>query len=105
MLIVDVNAPAVVASIAQTHGRAGYRLAAQNDIRGPITYHRDIAVTRVRSRVRRDDVLATTVVHRDPGAVGAGADSPRSLDQVRPEPDGRLQSADTPEEHRTVRGV
>lgn len=39
------------------------------------------------------------------GALGARGDGARRHDQVRPEPDGRLQSADTPEEHRTVRGV
>lgn len=45
------------------------------------------------------------VVHRDPGAVGAGFDGARRHNKVRPEPDRRLQPADTPEEHRTVRGV
>lgn len=52
--------------------------------------------------------LATAVVgRRDPGdRGGVGSDaSARRHDQVRPEPDGRLQPADSPEEHRTVRGV
>jgi len=56
----------------------------------------------------RHAVLAATVVHRGgpgAGAVGTGDFDARRHDQVRPEPDGRLQSADTPEEHRTVRGV
>lgn len=57
---------------------------------------------------RQHAVLTATVVQRGgpgAGAVGAGAVDARRHDQVRPESDGWLQSADTPEEHRTVRGV
>lgn len=56
----------------------------------------------------RHAVLAATVVHRrGPGAsaVRTGAVGARRHYQVRPEPDRRLQSADTSEEHRIVRGV
>jgi len=47
------------------------------------------------------------VHRRGPGAsaVRTGAVGARRHYQVRPEPDRRLQSADTSEEHRIVRGV
>lgn len=58
---------------------------------------------------RQHAVLTATVVQRGgpgaDGAVGAGAVDAGRHDQVRSESDGWLQSADTLEEHRTVRGV
>jgi len=57
---------------------------------------------------RQHAVLTATVVQRGgpgAGAISAGAVDARRHDKVRPESDGRLQPADTPEEHRTVRGV